>query len=72
MSIERQEFGHLVCPFLIVMFIVMIFVLFCWTVDLQEYERKKAEKQEWLNHFTPDGLRYTFGEGNRYEIEFKK
>ena len=65
--IERQEFGHIVFPFLTTIFMITIFVLFCWVMNLQEYERKAEEKQEWLKYYTSDGLKYTFKNENNDE-----
>jgi hypothetical protein len=60
MKIERQEFGHLIFPALSTLFIITMFMLFCWVIDLQEYERKAKAHQEWLETHTPDGLLRTF------------
>jgi hypothetical protein len=69
MTIERQEFGHLIFPTLNVLFIIALFMLFCLAIDLQEYERKAKEKQEWLKTHTPDGLKYTYTNENLKDYE---
>ena len=69
MTTERREFGNLAGPCIIMLACIMIYLLTCFLLAVQENNKRR---QEFLQHYTLRGERLTFGEGNRYETEFKK
>ena len=66
---ERGEFGNIVPTSLILLFSLSIYLSTCL---LLEIDKNNKRKEEYLKHYTINGERLTFGDGNLYEIEKMK
>lgn len=59
---ERREFGFFTIPFSITIMTLIIYVLFCFMVDIDRIQR---QRKEYLERYTPRGEKLTFGKNEK-------
>ncbi len=66
---EGGEFGNIVPSSLMLLFCLSIYLSSCLLLEIDKNNKKK---EEYLKHYTINGERLTFGDGNLYEIREMK